>query len=135
MLKLLVLLLPCKYSDLSKKTLWFTHTVPQQTHKKVSFCWVYYVNHLVSQIELSFHVFGQYWYHNCRPFFHSIKIFCCNDQLISQSNKLVEVCFSHCKTLYQSELFVVIVPENLQFFILVFGITFRQKNEQICLGI
>ena len=56
MLKLLVLLLPCKQSDLSKRTLKLVHIVPQRSHTNLSVCSVHYVNYLVSQFELFIHV-------------------------------------------------------------------------------
>ena len=71
----------------------------------------------MSQFDLFIHVLRYCWYQHWGQVFLSSKLFCCNDQLIPQSTKLAEIWFSHCELLYQSELFVVIFPENFKFYI------------------
>ena len=128
MLKILVLLLPCKKSDLSIRILRLVHIVPQQSRTNLSVCSVQYVNYLVSQIELFIHVSGHCRYQHGGQIFLSSNVFCCIDQLIPQSRKLIEICFSHCKILDQSELFLVIFPEYFEFYIQVVGIVFGPKQ-------
>ena len=111
LLKLLVLPLPCKQSDLSLRTLRLVHIVPQQIDTNLSVCSIHYVNYLLSQFELFIHVFGHCRYHHWGQIFLSSKVFCI-DHLIPQSLK-VEICLFHCKILDQSELFVVIFFEYL----------------------
>ena len=128
LLKLLVLLLPCKKSDLSMRTRRLVLIVPQQSHTNLSVCSVHYVNHLVSQFELFIHVFGQYKYQYWGQILFSSKVFCCIDQLIPQSRELVEICLSHLKILDQSELFLVIFPEYFEFFLQLVGIVFGPRK-------
>ena len=47
----LVLLLSCKNTDLSIRTLRLVHTVPKQSHTSFSVCSVHHVNYHVSQFE------------------------------------------------------------------------------------
>ena len=115
LLKFLILLLLCKQSDLSIRTLWPVHTILQQSHANLSVCSVQYLNPLVSQFELSNHVLGLCWYQHWGQVFLSSKIFCCNDQLIPRSIKRAEIRLCQCKILYQSELFVVVFLENFEF--------------------
>ena len=127
LLKLLVLLL-CKYSDLSKKALKIVHIVPQQSHTNLSVWSVHYVNYLLRQFELFIHVFGHCRYQHWLQTFFSSKVFCCIDELIPQSHKLVEICLSHCKILDQSELFILISLEYFEFYIQGFGILFGPRK-------
>ena len=92
LLKLLVLLLPCKKSDLSIRTLTPVHIVPQQNRTNLSVCSVHHVNYLMSQFELFIHVFGRCRYQHCGQTLFSRKVFCCIDQLIPQLHELVEIC-------------------------------------------
>ena len=128
LLEFLVLLLPCKKSDLSIRSLRIVNIVPQQNHTNLSNCSVHYVNHLVSQFELFIHVSGHCRYQHCGQIFLSSKVFCCIDQPVPQSQKLVEICLSHCKILDESELFLVIFPEYFEFYIQVVGIVFGPKK-------
>ena len=100
LLKLFVLSLPCKKSDLSIRTLRLVHTVPHQSHTSLPVCSIQYVNYLVSQFQLFTHVFVPCRFHHWSRVFRSSKICCCNVQLIRQSHKLVESCVSHCKIFY-----------------------------------
>ena len=84
----------------------------------------------VSQFELFIHVFGHCWYQHWRQVFLSTKV-CCNDHLIPQSHELVEICLSHCKILYQSEIFVVIFLEKIEFYTQVNGIIFGPRKSSI----
>ena len=118
----------CKYSEWSIVTLLLVHTVPQQSPTSLSAFSVLYVNNFVRQFELFIHVFG-----HCRCQFWGLvflfsKVFCCNNQLIPQSHKLVEICLSHCKILYKSETFVVIFLENFELCIQEIGNILDQKN-------
>ena len=135
MLKLLVLLFPCKKSDLSIRTLRLVHIVPQQSHTSLSVCSVHYVNYLVSQFELFIHVFGHCRYQHWVQLFFSSKLFCCNDQLIPQSHKLFEICLSHCSFLDQSELFLVILPDYLNLHPSSLNRFWTKKIVQSCLDI
>ena len=128
MLKLFILNHRCKYSNLIMGKLKRVHIVPQQSRANLSVCSVHYVNYLASQFELTIHVFGQIWYHNRRQVFPSNKIFCCNDQLILQSHKLVDIFLCHCRIMYQSEFFVVIFLQNFEFYIQLIGITFVPRK-------
>ena len=132
MLKLLVLLLPCKKLNLSIRTLRLVHIVPQQSHTNLSVCTVHYVNYIVSQFELFINVFGHCRYQHWHQIFLSSKVFCCIDQLITQWHKLVEICLSQSKILEQSELFLVIFLEYFEFYIqvvvIVFGPTKPSKS-------
>ena len=67
-------------------------------------------------------------YQHWAQIFLSSKVFGCIDQLIRQSQKLVEICSSHCKILDQSELFVVIFREYIEFYIQVVGVVFGPKK-------
>ena len=82
----------------------------------------------MSQFELFIHVFGHCRYQHWGQIFFYSKFVCWIDQLIPQSHKLVEICFSHCKILDQSELFLVIFPEYFEFYIQVVGIVFGQRK-------
>ena len=135
LLKLLVLLLPCKKSDLSIRTLRLVHIVPQQSHTNLSVCSVLFVNYLVSQFELFIHMFGLFRYQHWGQIFLSSKVFCCIDQLIPQSQKLVEICLSYCKILDQSELFLVIFPEYFVLHPSSWNRFWTKKIVQICLDI
>ena len=42
---------------------------------------------------------------------------------------MVEISLSHCKILYQSELFVVIFLENFDFYVPVIGIIYGTKKQ------
>ena len=128
LLKFLVLLLPCKKSDLSIRTLRLVHIVAQQSHTNLSVCSVHYVKYLVSQFELFIHVFRHCRYQHCGRIFFSSKVFCCLDQLIPQSHKLVEICLTHCKILDQSKLFLVTFLEYFEVYIQVVGIVFGPRN-------
>ena len=75
----------------------------------------------IGQFELFILVFRQCWYHNWRQVFLSSKVLCCIDQLIHHAHKLVEICLTHRKFLYQSELFVVIFLEKFEFDVQVTG--------------
>ena len=127
-MKLLVHPFPCKKLDMSIKTFWLFHTVPQQSHSDLSFCSVHYVNQIMSQFEMFIHVFGLCRSQRCGQKFLSSNVFCCNDQQIPQTNKLVEICFSLCMILDQSENFVVIFLENVEFYIQVIGIIFGPEK-------
>ena len=123
LLKHLVLLLSCKKLDLSIRTLWFIHIIPQQSHTNFSVCSVYYVNFFLIHFESFVQVFGHCWYQHSSQFFRAIKIICCNDQLFPQSQELVEMCFSHCKictnrkSLFSSSLKICVLhPSNLNHF-------------------
>ena len=102
--------------------------VPQQSHTILSVCSVHNINYVVSQFELFIHVFGHCRYQHWGQIFLSSKIFCCIDQVIPQSIKLVKIRFSHCKTLDQSELLVVIFLKYLEFYVQVVGIIFGPKK-------
>ena len=128
LLKLPVLLLPCKKSNLSIGTLRLVHTLPQQSHTDPSVCSVHYVNYLVSQFEFLTQAFGHCRYHHCGQTFLSIKFLCCIHQLIPQSQKLPEIRLSHCKILNKLELFVVIFLENFEFYIQVVEIFFGSRK-------
>ena len=119
LLKLRVIVIPCKRSGLTITTLRLVHIVPHQSHASLSVCSVQYLNYLVSQFELSIFVFGHCRYQHWGQVFLYSKGFCCNDELIPQSHKLVEICFSHCKVSDQSEHFVVIFLKNFEYFIQV----------------
>ena len=93
-----LLLVPCKYSDLSMKTFWHVQTVMQQSHANICDGSVHYVNHLVRQFEFFNYVFGHCCNQHWRQVFLSTKVCCCNDQLTPQSHELVAICVSHCKT-------------------------------------
>ena len=127
-LKLLVLLLPCEQSDLSIRTLRLVHIVPRQSHTNLPVCSVHYVNYLVSHFELFIPVFGHCRYQHWGQIFLFSKVSCCIDQLIPQSQKLVEICLSYCTFLDQSELFVVIFLEYIEFYIQVVGIVFGPRE-------
>ena len=122
LLKLLILLLPWNYSDLSIRIVWLIHLVQHQSHTIFSVCSINCVNHFVSQFELFIHVLGQCSYQHWGQCFLSSEVFCCNDQLIPQLHKLIAICLSRCKFLYQLELFVVIFLENIEFYIQLIGI-------------
>ena len=124
LLKFLVLLLPSKYSDLSIRILRLVQLVSQQSHTNFSVCSVHYVNYLVSHFEWFIYVFGHCRYQHWGQMFFSSKVFCCIDQLIPESQKLVEICLCHCKILDQSELFLVIFPEYFESYIQVVRIVF-----------
>ena len=128
MLKLLVLLLPCKKSDLSIGTLRLVHVVPQQSDTNPSVCSVHNVDYFVSHFELLVHVFGHCRYKHLGQNFLSSKFFCFIDQLIPQSHELVKICFSYCKILDQSELFVVIFLEYFEFYNQVVRIIFGLRK-------
>ena len=128
MLEILVHFLPCKSSDLSIRTLRLVHIVPQQSHTNLFVCSVHYVNYLLSQFELFIHVFWHCRYHHWRQIFLSSKVLCRIDQQIPQSHKLVEIRFSHCKILDQSDFFVVIFLEYFEFYIQVIGIVFWPRK-------
>ena len=113
---------------MSIRTLRLIHIVPQPSHTNLSVCSVHYVNYLVSQCELFFHVFGPCGYQHWGKILFSSKVFCCIDQLIPQSHQLIEICLSHCKILDQSELFLVFFPENFEFYIQVVGIVFGPRK-------
>ena len=51
-----------------------------------------------------------------------------NDQVVPQSQYLVEIWPPSCKILYQSEVFVVIFLQNSKFYIQVVGVVFRPKK-------
>ena len=125
LLKLLLLILLCKKVDLSIRSLRVFHIVPQQCHPNFSVCSVHYVNYLVSQFELFIHGFG-----HCRyKHWGQVSFPVCNDQLIPQSHKLVEICFSHGEILDQSELVnFIFFFEKFEFCIQVVGIILDQKN-------
>ena len=128
LLKSLVLLLPCKKLDLSRTALTLVHIVPQQSHTNLSVCSIHYVNYLVSQFELFIHVSGHCSYQHLGQIFLFSKVFRCIDQLIPHSHKLVEICYSHSKTLDQSEFLVVMSPENFEFYIKVVGNVFGPRK-------
>ena len=54
--------------------------------------------------------------------------FSSNGELIPQTHELVKICRSHCKVLYQLELFVVIFLGNLEFYLQIIGIVFGPTN-------
>ena len=128
LLKLLLLLLPCKKSDLSLRTFRLVHIVSQQSGKNLSVCSIHYVNNLVSQLQLFIHAYGHCRYQHWGQSFLSSKFFCCIEQLIPQSDKLVEICFSHSKILDHSDLFFVNFFECFEFYIQKVGIVFGPKN-------
>ena len=124
-LNVLVLLLSLKYADLSIWTPWLVHIVAQQSHTNLPVRSVDYVNYLVSQFELFIKAaFGHCRYQHWGLIFLSGRIFCCIDQLIPQSNKLVKIRLSHCEILDQLELFVVTFPEYFEFYIQVIRVAF-----------
>ena len=51
----------------------------------------------------------------CSHKFHALPNFSADDQLIPQPQEMVEICFSNCKISYQSEYFVIISAENIEF--------------------
>ena len=122
LLKLPVLPLPCKLSNLSVKNFFLVHTVPRQSQIYLSVCSIRYVNYLVRMFELFIHVFRHLRYQHWGKVFLSNKILCCNDQLIPHSNRMVGICLSHCKMLHQWELFVVAFLEVFEFYIELFRI-------------
>ena len=56
LLKLHVLLLPCKKLDLGIRTLRLVHIVPQKSHTNLSVCSVHYVNYLERQCKDNTHL-------------------------------------------------------------------------------
>ena len=127
-LKILVLLLPRRKLDSSKGALRIVHIVAQQSHTNFFVCSVQYVNYVLSQFQLFIHVFGHCRYQHWGQVFLSSKIFWCNDELIPQSYKLVEICLSHCKILDRLEHFVVHFVENIEFYIQDVAIFFGPRN-------
>ena len=117
LLKLLNLHLPCNLSDWSIRTLRLVHIVTQLSHTNLSVCSAFYVIHLVSQFALFIYAVGYFRYQHWGQYFFFSKAFCCNDDLIPQSKKLVEICFSLCKTLDQSENFYVTFLGSFEFYI------------------
>ena len=111
LLKLLILCLPCKYLNLSLGTLWFVHTVPQRVTQNLSACTVHDVNHLVSQFEalLCVRISNGDKFSSLAKF-SAVMTSC----FLNRLNWLKS--FSHCEILYQSELFVVIFLENIDFY-------------------
>ena len=127
-MKLLVLLLPCKKSELSIRILWLIHTVRQQSYTNLCICSVQYVNYLVNQFELFIHVLGHFKFHHWIQVFFSSKVFCSRDQRIPESHELVGICVFHCKNVYKSKIFVVIFLENFEFYIQLVGNFFGLRN-------
>ena len=83
------------------------HIVAQQSHTNLSLYSVHNVNNLVSQFDLFFHVFVACWYQYWKQVLLFTEVFRCLAQLFPQSLELVENCYSHCKVVYQSDIFVV----------------------------
>ena len=75
-------------------------------------------------VRVVIQVIGHWWDHHYRQAFLSTKVFCCNDQLIPQSYKLVETCLSLSKILNQAKVFVVIFVDHFEFYEELIGITF-----------
>ena len=129
LLKFFVLLLPREESDLSISTHWLVHIVLQQSRTNLSVCSVHYVNHLVSHFELFIHVVGLCCYRHWGKVFFCTKVFCCYERLIPQPPELVEICFSHCEILYQSETFdLIFLEKTLSFFIQLTGTVFAPRK-------
>ena len=83
---------------------------------------------LVSQFELFIHVFGHCRYHYRGHIFLSSKVFCCIDQLVPQSHKLVQICLSCCKIVDQLELLVVTFLVHLELYIRIVAIFLHHEN-------
>ena len=94
LLKFFFLLLPSEKTNLSIGSLWFVHPAPQQCHTDPSVWSIHNVNHFVNNLQL---LFGQCRLKIWRQILFSEKLVCCNNELISLSNKLFEVSFPHCK--------------------------------------
>ena len=66
----------------------------------------------------------------------SLSFFCCNDQLILYSYEPVDICFSFCEILEQTNFSVVVSLEHFEFNIQVVGVNFwTKKINQIWLDI
>ena len=105
-------------------TRWLVHIVRKQSHTNLFVCSIHYVKYVMSQFELFIHVLGYCRYQHWGQVFLSSTVFCCNEQPIPQSQKLVEICVSHCKILDRSDLFILIFLENFEFYIQVNGLIF-----------